>query len=134
MVISFGKGTMSDSSNSYSMFSSLGGCWREIGSSVAIEKLLGEVSSSCTVVSFSLSPWISWGSSKSSDRVYGNRVVFLSTAAKADSVVAFVSSQSPDRMSASERMRPGLVIGLGGNSKEKFRPAFLLEKVQNFVV
>ena len=79
-----------------------------------IDSLLEDVSSFCTDVNFSLLPWISWGSSKSSDRVYGNRVVFLSMASKVASVVALVSSQSPDRISASERVRPGLAIGLVG--------------------
>ena len=99
-----------------------------------IDSLLEDVSSSWTVVNFSLLPWISWGSSKSPDRVYGDRVVFLSMAGKEGSVIAFVSSQSLDKMSSSERMRPGLAIGLGGNSKEKFQLEFWLEKVQNLVV
>ena len=79
-----------------------------------IDSVLGVVSSSCTVVNVSLLPWTSCKSSESPDCVDGDRVVSASVAAEEDSVVAFVSRPSPDKMSASERVRPGLTTGVDG--------------------
>ena len=44
----------------------------------------------------------------------GDRVVSASVTGDEGSVVAFVSSPSPDKMSASERVRPGLTGGVEG--------------------